>query len=281
MDDFRIWDTIQNAEHIGSSPSISLALYNEIRSEGCSIDTIVGLINKDPTITAQVLKVANSPFYFRGNKVATLHQAVTLLGLEVIEKIVFAIELIGKFGREHSYADFNYHIFWKNVIAVSRLAEEIANLNGSAEPELAYLSGLLGSIGILFMRQYYPALFQKVFIDCKQRRISFAQSASEIWFYDQKFLSYLIGLRWNLPEIIVFSFKDVLKSQDVRAFKIHNYVYLAESIIYMKEYAVWDWYYNIASVSLFHEYDMTIDKIDYFSDKIIGEVNKLSLELSF
>jgi HD-like signal output (HDOD) protein len=279
MDEYHLLHTIENAEHIGSAPNIAIALSNAIDDPSFNSAKASYYINIDPTIAAQVLKVANSAYYSRGFTINTVAQAVTHLGLDTIKRLVYAIELIGKYKSDHPYTDFNYPLFWKNTIAVSMLAEAIAVFSNFPDPDASYLAGLLSNIGLLFMRQYYPYLFKEVLGNCKGSQVSFAKSSDDIWFYDHKFLSYLIGIRWALPDRVIFGFKECLRSRDPLVIHVYNHVNLAESILYIKKFAVWDPYFEPATEKIFAEYGIDKETIDRLADDIIDNVNDLSLQL--
>ncbi len=235
MDEYHLLHTIDNAEHIGSAPNIAIALSEAIEDPDFNSAKAAYYVNMDPTIAALILKIANSAFYSRGQTINTTKQAVTHLGMDTVKKLVFAVEMIGKYRCDYPYTTFDYPLFWKNIIAVALLADSIAVFTNFPDPDSSYLAGLLSNIGLLFMRQYYPYLFKQVLDNSKRYEMPFAESADNIWFYDHKFLSYLIGIRWGLPDRVIFGFKECLRSKDLMVPHIYNHVYLAESIITYKK----------------------------------------------
>jgi HD-like signal output (HDOD) protein len=279
MDEFHLLHTIDNAEHIGSAPNIAIALSDAIEDTNFNSTKAAYFINMDPTIAALVLKIANSAYYSRGATIQSVSQAVTHLGLDTVKKLVFAIEMIGKYRCDYPYTDFNYMVFWKNVIATAMLSDAIAVFTNFPDSESSYLAGLLSNIGLLFMRQYYPYLFKQVLENCKTSEVSFAKSSDSIWFYDHKFLSYLIGIRWGLPDRVIFAFKECLRSKDPLVPHVYNHVFMAESILHMKNHAVWDVYFEVADESMFTAYGVDKKVIDRLANDIIEHVDDISLQL--
>lgn len=279
MDEYHLLHTIDNTEHIGSAPNISIALSEAIEDPNFNTEKAAYFINMDPTIAALILKIVNSAFYSRGQTIKSTKQAVIHLGLDTVKKLVFAIEMIGKYHSDYPYTKFDYSLFWKNIIAVAMLADSIAVLTNFPDSDSSYLAGLLSNIGILFMRQYYPHLFKQVLDNCKKYEMPFAKSADNIWFYDHKFLSYLIGIRWGLPDRVIFGFKECLRSKDSLVPHVYNHVYLSESILHKKNHAVWDMYFEPADQSLFALYQLDKEAIDKLASDIISQVNEISLQL--
>lgn len=279
IDEFHLLHTLDNAEHIGSAPNIAIALANAIDDSSFNSAKAAYYINMDPTIAALVLKIANSAFYSRGSHINTVQQAVTHLGMDTVKKLVYAVEMIGKYKNDYPYTDFDYAQFWKSTLAVSMLSDSIAIFTNFPDPDSSYLAGLLGNIGLLFMRQYYPHLFKQVLENCKVNRVSFEKSADTIWFYDHKLLSYLIGIRWGLPDRVIFGFKECLRSKDPLVPHIFNHVYMAETIFHLKNYSVWDTFFEPAPETLFAQYAISQDEIDNLTDDIIIKVNEMAAQL--
>ena len=279
MDDYHLLHTVDNAEHIGSAPNIAIALSGAIEDPNFNSARAAFFINMDPTIAALVLKIANSAFYSRGEPIKSVSQAITHLGIDTVKKLVFAIEMIGKYRCDYPYTSFDYPLFWKNIIAVAILSDAIAVLTNFPDPDSSYLAGLLNSIGLLFMRQYYPYLFKQVLENCKTNEVSFAKSAEDIWFYDHKFLSYLIGIRWGLPDRVIFGFKECLRSKDPLVPHVYNHVFMAETILHMKNHAVWDMFFEPAEDSLFVQYNIDKETVGRLANDIIEHVEEMSLQL--
>lgn len=279
MDEYHLLHTIDNAEHIGSAPNIAIALSSAIEDPNFNSAKAAYYINMDPTIAALVLKVANSGFYSRGQAIKSVPMAITHLGIDTVKKLAFAIEMIGKYRCDYPYTSFDYTLFWKNIIAVAMLSDAIAVFTNFPDPDSSYLAGLLSNIGLLFMRQYYPYLFKQVLDNCKRNEVSFAKSAESIWFYDHKFLSYLIGIRWGLPDRVIFGFKECLRSKDPLVPHVYNHVYMAETILHMKNHAVWDMFFEPAEDSLFAQYQIDKEVMDRLANDIIVHVNEISVQL--
>jgi len=54
------------------------------------MNDVVKIILEDPTICAQILKVANSAYYYRGERINNMTSAVVHLGLENVRRILLA-----------------------------------------------------------------------------------------------------------------------------------------------------------------------------------------------
>lgn len=85
---------------LGTLPTIG-TLYQSVQEaidEGHPARAISTLVERDPTIAARILRVANSAAMGLANRVTDLHHAVTLLGLTRIRDLVLAVEVAAELG---------------------------------------------------------------------------------------------------------------------------------------------------------------------------------------
>lgn len=133
---------------IPSPPQIITRLLAMISEDRCSANELGELILKDPSLTARILKVANSPFYQFSNKIETVSHAISLLGQETIRMICVSESFLAIFplnrGRLHQlFQQHNDHSLLTGIVARSLLAY----LGPGIEPEKAFIAGLLHDIG--------------------------------------------------------------------------------------------------------------------------------------
>jgi len=133
---------------IPSPPQIITRLLAMISEDRCSANELGELILKDPSLTARILKVANSPFYQFSNKIETVSHAISLLGQETIRMICVSESFLAIFpmnrGRLHKlFQQHNDHSLLTGIVARSLLTY----LSPGIEPEKAFIAGLLHDVG--------------------------------------------------------------------------------------------------------------------------------------
>jgi putative nucleotidyltransferase with HDIG domain len=102
-------------------------------------------IYMDPTLSAQVLRMCNSPLFGRRSRVITIEQAVSLLGSDRLRSMAMTSTLVGFVGQGLPQDQIN--AFWKHSFFCGMLAKHLARLTGYTEVEQAYIAGLLHDIG--------------------------------------------------------------------------------------------------------------------------------------
>lgn len=258
IDEFRVMHVLQNIEHIGTHPQISASLFRHINDPDFTIEQIVHAIASDPSIAAQVLKTANSVHYSQGMRIDTLTNAVIYLGVDIIRKIVFAIELIGLFKNRQPRSDsLDDAKFWKHTMAGAILAQELCYCNKIEEVEKVFLSALLRNIGVLVIRQHFPDAFVEMESCVSANRISFRAAGKRVCGLDHREIGYLLGVRWNLPDYLVFALRDNHTGRE-EIQMIRDIISISDTILHQREFASWDPHFSdLAESCLLEKYKAT------------------------
>lgn len=239
MDPYRILNTLQNIEHIGTSPALWAGFFSDAEEWEGDVPRIVESLSREPTVCAQLLKIANSPHYFRGRQIATVHQAVVHVGLNVVKRIVLAIELIGLYHARQDTSAFPFVQFWKHTLAGGMLSQEIARNNGLREPGQVYVTGLLRNLGILVLRQYFPDFFIEIVDLVREKEMSYRSASAKVCALDHRQIAAHVAMRWNLPERLVFPLdeKSPATKEDLEC---RRFVRIADTILAKRGYQPWD-----------------------------------------
>lgn len=131
-------------EYIPRRPSLLPKLLATINDEEASFTELAHIIAQDPALTANLLRVANSPLYRVSNlPVESIERAVTLVGVRGIRSII-AIALLQPVMSSGSgtYGRFP-ELVWEHTLYSALAAESHATQIERAEPFLAQLCGLL------------------------------------------------------------------------------------------------------------------------------------------
>jgi HD-like signal output (HDOD) protein len=102
-------------------------------------------MERDPSLTAHLLRMANSAAYAGSEEVLSLPQAIARLGLARVAEITMAGALRGVFFRASNYLNL-VHEIWDHSALAGAWAREIARRRGRGE-EGALLGGLLHDVG--------------------------------------------------------------------------------------------------------------------------------------
>lgn len=150
-------------EDLPTLPEILWELQGAIQNPLNGSQEIAIIIEKDPSLAVNVLRLANSAFFGAGEKFLSIKDAVTRVGLKEIERLARTVLVIDTFSNVAMAMD--HALFWKHSLQVAAIAEFLADRNSdrcSMIPEEAYTAGLLHDVGKLLLDQFFPEAFEKV-----------------------------------------------------------------------------------------------------------------------
>jgi len=182
-------------------PRVVQELMESFRGEEHSldIDEISGKVAKDQSLTAKVLRLANSAHYGVPRTVATPQDAVMLLGFSTLRTMVLASGVTGAFSKIEG---FDQNSFWKNAFAIAAISKWIAAYTPDVDKETAFTCGMMHSVGGLLIRMFYPS--EAAHIDKAESMGSSKRHMLENgqFGYDYADVGAELAKRWKFPEII-------------------------------------------------------------------------------
>lgn len=178
-------------------PSYTFELNVLLGAPPIDLKRVAHVIGSDPTLMVQVLKVCNALGRGWQRPVASIDEAVIMLGTDRLRALVLTCPLI-----EYSAQWMLFHqiqAFWQHNFMTALLSERIARWTAHPLPEHAYLAGLLHSIGTLPLVAVWstnrntgdtPDL-EELLASRENERAYFGSTHCEV--------GRLIAATWNLP----------------------------------------------------------------------------------
>ena len=145
----------------GSKLPPALGIFGRLRGllddADCDIDAIAELIQMDPALTFQVIRVSNSAMYGLGARCHTLDEAVGRIGFNEIHHLVGLIVSRQSFQSDLTMYGITAGRLWENGVAVGALAAAFASgagLNAGG----AYTAGLMRNLGKVILNNHAGAV---------------------------------------------------------------------------------------------------------------------------
>ena len=140
------------SKQLPRKPSTLPSLMKLLKQNDLSYSQIAESLLKDPSLTSQVLRTANSPFFrLSKNTVESLEQAIFIMGVSGIKKVVSAAILLPVFKSEEKSNAFTEAV-WTWALSSGNAVDALFELRGEAKGS-AYLLGLLPALALLLICQ--------------------------------------------------------------------------------------------------------------------------------
>ncbi len=211
----RLQRILSRFEEVPSPPLLYFDIRDELSSTRGTAASMAEIASRDPALVARTLKIANSGYYARPRAVGDLTDAIRLLGTETLLGLVLAA---------HVYAGLpppgiRLDSLWQHAFYVSRLAREIARIEGGTAEQVArsHVAGLLHDIGLLVLLQNEPARYQPLWRQSGGDESELIRLEREAFDVDHGELGATILTLWNLPAGIVDAVANSHPRPDARA----------------------------------------------------------------
>jgi HD-like signal output (HDOD) protein len=184
---------------IPPQPQILVDLQIEQIMPDPDLKRIAALIRRDVGLAGTILKVVNSSFYGLRNKIASVDQAVSLIGLDSIINIINGVSIKSEMSDE---TITHMNRFWDTANDIAMIATNIAKMVGFPKPDLAYLLGLFHNVGVpLLMRRFdnYLEVLEHSYGNNSDRIIDIENDVLKT---NHAVVGYYIAKSWNLPKIL-------------------------------------------------------------------------------
>ncbi|HAS74725.1 MAG TPA: hypothetical protein DCS67_11335, partial [Clostridiales bacterium UBA8960] len=161
---FHLFNIIQQFESIKTLPKLYYELNLYIQRDK-SIEDITGIIERDPAITSNVLRLANSAFY--AAKTGNIQQAIMFIGLNNLKQIVLSYEV----AQMNSKMVGKCESLWAHANRTNLIFQDLyTKITKTKVPPILSSAGIVHDIGKIIMLQifgerYYEEILMQAYND--------------------------------------------------------------------------------------------------------------------
>ncbi|MCK9987966.1 MAG: two-component system, cell cycle response regulator [Azoarcus sp.] len=197
------FEQIRASGDLPSPKGIALAVIRLTRQQDVSTAELARVIGADPAFVGRLIKAANGLVAFSRRPVASVHEALMVLGLPAVRTMVLGFSLLSHYRRGACQA-FDYNRFWSASLARALAAQVFAERTRAAPADELFSVGLLGSVGELALATLYPADYASVLDAASQPRAAPLLELEQAQFaMDHRELTGAMLEDWGLPRIFI------------------------------------------------------------------------------
>jgi HD-like signal output (HDOD) protein len=160
----RLLKRIVDGQCLPSLSPLAIKLVNLAADDQSSASDLADIIEKDPALTTRLLRLVNSAFFGRREKLTSVARGVVRVGFKQVRVMALSLSLrdtfpLGRVGGMH------YDHFWKTSLYRGLIAKNFAQCPRSSglNPEEAFVGGLILEIGMLMLFNACPDEMKQVF----------------------------------------------------------------------------------------------------------------------
>ena len=189
------------------------------------IQDLTDIVELDPSLAAQVVSWAASPYYAAPGKIKSVHDAIVrVLGFDLVLNLSLGLAL-GNTLKMPKDCPHGFTPYWQQAVYAATCVEALVSaIPPKQRPVmgLAYLSGLLHNFGYLILAEVFPPHFSSI---CRYQEANPYTSHCVIERHllgvtREQLASWLMRL-WNMPEEVC----DALRFQSEPGYEGENSAY--------------------------------------------------------
>ncbi len=135
-------------------PEVAIRVMHACADAKLNSRKLAKIISSDTALVAELLRVANSPFFGIGHKVSSVSQAVVVMGTRSLRNFVLSFSARESL-RANTLSGFDALSYWETVLRRAVGARRLAEMAG-ADMDEAFTVGILQDFGLLTLFLVYP-----------------------------------------------------------------------------------------------------------------------------
>lgn len=229
-------------------PQSIIHLQKELNNPNCSFNSVAETIKTDLSLSAEIIRIANSPVYRLKNKIENVNQAVKLVGMLGVKAVLYNYGVNMVFDKKYNKEEIdqiNHHSYYVALIASYLM--QYKKLNRLAED--VYIVSLLHDMGKIIINSINDDLEVKLTKICREKHIPISVLEDLTEGFNHALIGSEVAKNWNFPnkyiETIKYHHLPLEVSDD---YKVLTYsVYIGNEI-----------YYLIKGVNDFHDINFMV-----------------------
>lgn len=193
---------LRGAWKLYTLPQTLMEILKITGSEDSSASDLTHIVLRDPTLTTRLLKLANSVTYGQVQQVATVNQAVLLLGFRAVKSLALSTAVYDAFAGHNVFFENDLKRFWRHSLETAAYAQLLAARADYPVQEEAFVAGLIHDLGLVIMAGVFPDQYEKLWhAEAGQQGIIEAEDG-ELGLNHADAAGYLFT-DWGLPEVLI------------------------------------------------------------------------------
>jgi HD-like signal output (HDOD) protein len=188
----------EKVKDIPPMPQVASKVINILENPDFSFAELVRVISKDPSVTASILKMANSALFAPKNDITNLTQAISFLGVKNVKNLVITLSTKSLF--TGSNTRFFDNKIWEHSVATAIISRIVVLNIDKKKAEEAFLVGLMHDLGQIIMLKSMPE-YENLLADAFNENLSIYDLESERMGFTHSDVGAYLMKKWNLPPL--------------------------------------------------------------------------------
>lgn len=145
--------TVLRTEELPTLPDVVHRILSITGDPASSTRALTEVIERDPALSANLLKLVNSAYFGFSRKIHAVHDAAVLLGYTTIRALALGTSVVSSL---RVGGGLDARRFWEHALACAIATDVLARQMEHPKADMAFIAGLLHDVGILLLALAFP-----------------------------------------------------------------------------------------------------------------------------
>jgi len=193
---------IARLEELHSAPQIARRVMAITRDTDFDLGEVVDCLKSDPALSAKILRVVNSSHFGVRREVASVRQAVTLMGQRCLRLVLMTFSLIDAL--TSGAGQRVYRHYWRRAVTMAAVASRLTARCRDIEQDDSYSAGLLADLGVLVLAQLEGTRYLDLYEKTPHGPDLIKEERREFGFGHPEVASRLLN-QWEFPPALILA----------------------------------------------------------------------------
>jgi HD-like signal output (HDOD) protein len=191
-----ILDTVSQVVAIPSCAGKAAALLGDPEAD---LAELAAIIEHDPGLTANLLKIVNASFFGGGKPMRTAGEAIRRLGTLQVLQFIISTGVAPSFVRRIEGYDLAPSMHLQHSVTVAMAARELGRVLGLDAPDHTFTAGLLSGVGKVLLGAYVQVDAKPILNLALEQGLSFDRAEDAVLGINHAELGGILLDSWGLP----------------------------------------------------------------------------------
>jgi len=193
----RLQSLIDRIQDVPTIPAVVTEVARLTADPDVSARKIADVISHDEALTGRLLRIVNSAYYGFARQIATVHDAIVVMGTSALRAAVLGATVFDAFHGGRPTED--YWLFRIHAARAAEATRRLAPLYGFREAGEAHVVGLLHDIGKPMISLYFPTEHEQIKAHCAKTGLPSIVGERRFLGATHGDLGGWLADRWQLP----------------------------------------------------------------------------------
>ena len=168
-----------------------------------SAHQVAAAIEGDQVMTSKVLRLVNSAFYGFPRKVASVSQAVVILGLATVKNLVLGTAVMEAFRGGPEGRRFHRQAFWRHSLGCAVAARVLGGRLGVDRDEHCFVAGLLHDLGKVVLDVFFQEAYDEAVALAEKENLLLVTAEERVLGITHAEVGEILAEVWQFPPALV------------------------------------------------------------------------------